>query len=219
MVRQSSGELAAAYIRRLIFDGELRPGERVPQDQVAETLGISRIPVREALIALEREGWVRIELHRGAFINAIDEQSVRDHYELYGLIYGFAAQRAVARHDDELVAKLAAIDKGIQECTDPVELGRLSIDFHNTVIEAAHSPRVKVLLRAMSVLVPGSFFAEVDGAVPLQQKGTAAIVRAFRRSDGPRAATEYQRVMHALGERVVETFKARKLFAAPTTAA
>ncbi len=61
ITRRSSGDEAARFIRRAIFDGTLRPGARVPQDQVAEALGISRIPVREALIALEREGWVTIE--------------------------------------------------------------------------------------------------------------------------------------------------------------
>src|SRR5881227_2727330 len=97
LARRSSGDEAALLIRRMIFEGELRPGERVPQDDVAAILGISRIPVREALIALEREGWVTIELHRGAFINALDDQAVRDHYELFGLVYGFAARRALAR--------------------------------------------------------------------------------------------------------------------------
>src|SRR3982074_3512046 len=97
LVRTSSGDGAALYIRRLIFDGELRPGERVPQDEVANALGISRIPIREALIALEREGWGTIEMHRGAYINALDADWVRDNYELFGLIYGFAAQRALAR--------------------------------------------------------------------------------------------------------------------------
>jgi len=77
--RRGSGDQAASYIRRLIFDGDLRPGERVPQDEVARVLGMSRIPVREALIALEREGWVTIELHRGAFVNAISQDTVRDH--------------------------------------------------------------------------------------------------------------------------------------------
>src|SRR5438552_1306263 len=76
--RRSSGEQAAAYTRRLIFEGELRPGDRVPQHDVAEALALSRIPVREALIALEREGWVTIELNRGAFINALDADAVRD---------------------------------------------------------------------------------------------------------------------------------------------
>src|SRR3954447_26746631 len=111
LVRQSSGDHAAMYIRRLIFEGRLRPGERIPQEQIAQALGVSRIPVREALIALEREGWVTIEMHRGAFINALDEQAVRDHYELFGLVYSFAARRARTRGGDGLVDRLGAIQK------------------------------------------------------------------------------------------------------------
>ena len=85
------------YIRRLIFDGVLREGDRVPQDAIAEQLGLSRVPVREALLSLEREGWVTIKPHRGAFIGALDESVVRDHYELYGHVYSFAARRAAQR--------------------------------------------------------------------------------------------------------------------------
>src|ERR1700681_724882 len=109
ILRRSSGEQAALYIRRLIFDGELRPGARVPQEEIAQTLGISRIPIREALIALEREGWVTIEMHRGAFITAINVQAVRDHYELYGLLQGFAVRRALATQDSEWIDHLGDI--------------------------------------------------------------------------------------------------------------
>jgi DNA-binding GntR family transcriptional regulator len=102
LVRRSSGDHAAVYIRRLIFEGRLRPGERIPQEQIAQALGVSRIPVREALIALEREGWVTIEMHRGAFVNALDEQAARDTYELFGLVYGFAVRRAIGRARPDL---------------------------------------------------------------------------------------------------------------------
>src|SRR3954469_4259307 len=108
-VRQSSGDEAALLIKRMIFEGELKPGQRVPQDEVAAMLGISRIPVREALIALEREGWGTIEMHRGAFVNAVDANSVRDNDELFGLVYGFAAQRAIARAGPELVERLTEL--------------------------------------------------------------------------------------------------------------
>jgi DNA-binding GntR family transcriptional regulator len=83
LVRTPSGEHIASHVRSLIFEGELRPGMRVPQDAIAQDLGVSRIPVREALIVLEREGWVTNEMHRGAFINALDEPTVHDHYELF----------------------------------------------------------------------------------------------------------------------------------------
>ena len=94
VIRKGSGEQAAAYIRQLVFDGQLHEGMRLPQDEVAKAVGVSRIPIREAIIALEREGWVTTKLHRGTFVNAFDEQVIRDHYELFGLVYGLAARRA-----------------------------------------------------------------------------------------------------------------------------
>ena len=98
----------------------------MPQDAIAKTLGVSRIPVREAMIALEREGWVTTIPHRGVFVNAVDRSAVRDHYELYGLLYGFAVRRAVERQGALLAATLAPIQKRIARpattsprCTTP----------------------------------------------------------------------------------------------------
>src|ERR1700760_187258 len=116
--RRSSGAHAALYIRRLIFDGVLREGDRVPQDAIAEQLGLSRVPVREALLSLEREGWVTIKPHRGAFIGALDESVVRDHYELYGHVYSFAARRAAQRRSPELLHQLANLQSEIAATDD-----------------------------------------------------------------------------------------------------
>jgi DNA-binding GntR family transcriptional regulator len=210
--RLSSGEHAALHIRRLIFAGELRPGMRVPQDEIAQTLGISRIPVREALIALEREGWVTIEMHRGAFVNAIDADAVRDHYELYGLVYGFAATRALAHEGPGLVDRLDVLARQLAQTEDPLELGDLSVQFLAAVVDAARSPRLKVVLRAMPALVPGEFFVEVPAAAAVQKRGLAGVMRAMRQSDAERAADEFLRWMRRVGDRVVEVFQARGLF-------
>jgi DNA-binding GntR family transcriptional regulator len=214
--RRSSGEQAALYIRRLIFDGELRPGSRVPQDEVAQALGISRIPVREALIALEREGWVTIVMHRGAFVTALDEQAVRDHYELYGLVYGFAVERAVLRSGAELGPSLKATLHELQQTDDPTEINQLTLEFHGKVIDAAESPRIRVVLRSMSPLIPGNFFELVPGAVDSEKRGFAAIVRAVAKLDGAQAAAEYARTMSAQGGRVVQVLEGRGLLDPPT---
>lgn len=214
--RRTSGADAALYIRRLIFGGMLRPGDRVPQDEVARALGISRIPIREALIALEREGWVTLELHRGAFINALDAQAVQDHYELYGLVYGFAAQRALARSEPAMLARLSEITAELAATEDPREVGRLTVAFHATVVEAAKSPRVNVLLRAMSTLVPGGFFELVPGAIEIEKKGLDTIRRALQRRDGDQASDAYVRMMRQQGELVVALFASRGLFSPPS---
>ena len=219
--RRSSGEAAALYIRRLIFDGVLKPGTRVPQDEIAEALGISRIPVREALIALEREAWVTIELHRGAFVNALDAQAVRDHYELYGLMYGFAARHALARTPaaelgEELRDILARADGDSDE---PAVFGKVAFEFHRVLVDAAKSPRLKVVIRALAALVPGDFFALVPGAIEEERRSLPTITRAIARGDAERAAAEYATMMRRVGERVVNVLADRGLFEPPATTA
>jgi DNA-binding GntR family transcriptional regulator len=210
VVRKGSGEQAAAYIRQLIFDGQLQEGMRLAQDEVAKAVGVSRIPIREAIIALEREGWVTTKLHRGTFVNAFDEQVIRDHYELFGLVYGLAARRAAQRSTPEIVAQLTELSKQIGETEDLVKIGELALAFHSAVVGAARSPRITVVLRAMSALVPGPFFALVPRAVDSERKGVRAIVRAIRDGDGDRAAREYSKMLNKQAEFVVDLFLERQ---------
>jgi DNA-binding GntR family transcriptional regulator len=212
MVRMSASDQAALYIRKLIFDGELRPGNRVPQDEIARNLGMSRIPIREALIALAREGWVTIEMNRGAFINALDAQAVHDTYELFGMIYGFAARRAVTRGVTDLAPRLSDLAKQMSATDDPATLGKLTIQFHAAIVEAAGSPRINVLLRAMSGMLPGEFFALVPSAVELEKRGLIAIARAMKNGDAEKAAEQYGRMMNRVGDQVVQVFKDHGLF-------
>lgn len=217
LVRRSSGDHAATYIKRLIFDQHLKAGDRIPQDEVAQALGISRIPVREALIALEREGWITIEMHRGAFVNDFDEQAVRDHYSLFGLVYGFAARRGMARDAGAgvLAAQLGTILDGLTDDDDPANAGHVALAFHDAVVQAARSPRIVTILGAMSGLIPGNFFADVPGSIPVERQGLAAITRAVRRGDGDAAAKEYEKMMRRHGDLVVGLFESRGFFAEP----
>jgi DNA-binding GntR family transcriptional regulator len=209
LVRRSSGEDAARYIQRLIFDGELRPGARVPQDEIAQALGISRIPVREALIALERGGWVTIELHRGAFVSAFDEQGVRDHYELYGIVYGLAARRAVARGAGGLQATLPGIVDSLRSTSEPAPFHDLVLAFHGAVLAAARSPRTEVALRSLSGLVPGNFFQLVPAAMEVEREGLTAIAAAIGRRDADAAASGYARMLRRQADNVVAVFRDR----------
>lgn len=210
VVRKGSGEQAAAYIRQLVFDGQLQEGMRLPQDEVAKAVGVSRIPIREAIIALEREGWVTTRLHRGTFVNAFDEHVIRDHYELFGLVYGLAARRAAQRADPEVVDRLAALSREVDKTDDQMKLGELALAFHATVVEAARSPRITVVLRAMSALVPGPFFVLVPRAIEPERKGLRAIVRSIRQGNGDRAATEYSKMLAQQAEYVVDLFHERR---------
>ena len=116
-------------------------GQEVPE---GDLLGvrIEAVGVREAIIALDREGWVTVEPHRGAFVRGIDADYVRDHYELYGLVFGLMASRVAERADDAGLARVLRRELWIGE---PEQ-----VEFHfqprEEVIAARFQPRVDVAI-------------------------------------------------------------------------
>lgn len=210
--RRSSGEQVALYVRSLVFAGELRPGDRIPQTEIASTLGVSRIPVREAIISLEREGLVSSEPHRGSFVNSITPSSVRDQYELYGFAFGLAVRRATERGGDGFVDELAGIHRKLAAATDADDFATCNDAFLGLIVDTANSPRVQAVLRVLSGLVPGNYFVQVPGALETQRRGTAAMVRAVRKHGGDAAAEECLRMMRRQGEALIKLLDERGFF-------
>ncbi len=86
----------AAYIRELILTGQLKPGTRVDQDGIGEAMGVSRSPIREAIVVLGQEGLLEVLPRRGAIVAKLTRDDVIDHYELVGLVSGRAASIAAS---------------------------------------------------------------------------------------------------------------------------
>jgi DNA-binding GntR family transcriptional regulator len=211
--RPSSGDLVADHIRRLIFEGRLQQGDHLRQDEIAAELGVSRIPVREAVIALDREGWLTIEPHRGAFVHALDEGAVRDHYEVIGLLYGMTARRATERGDDAALTELVARHRELRQIdeADPDAFWMANNAYLRQLFHMADSARLAALSRLMRNLVPGNFFAEVPTALADQRRGLAAVTKAVRARDGAQAEVECRRLMDRQGDAVVALMTAHGL--------
>jgi DNA-binding GntR family transcriptional regulator len=212
--RPSSGDLVAVHVRSLIFNGVLRQGDRVHQDDIARQLGVSRIPVREAIIALDREGWLTITPHRGAFVHGLDEDALRDHYELLGLVYGLAARRAVSRATPESRDRLRAAQDALADAETPDQLHETNDLFLRTLLAMARSPRLGSVMRNMSTVVPGNFFELVPGSGATQQRGTRAIVDAIDADDADRAADACVTLLTDQGDLVIKLLASRGMFVA-----
>lgn len=207
--RRSSGEQVADQLRRDIFSGRLAPGDKILQEEVAVRLGVSRIPVREALVILENEGRVRMELHRGAFVLPMDADSVRDNSEIYGMIYGFIARRAAERLDPQLDQRLASIAEALVDATRPDEIWGLAEAYLDAIAEHGAASRMARVLRRMRTLAVDNLFEVVPASLEITRTGTIELIEAIRSGDGLRAEAVQHDMQRRSAELVIESFAAR----------
>ena len=145
-VSQSLKALLA--LRELVLRGELRPGERVSELQMVERLGVSRTPVRMALVRLEEEGLLDAIPSGGFAVKAFSEREVLEAIEIRGTLEGLAArlaaERGVGRSDLEAAATcLDALDEVVRHDTVEVDISRyveLNAQFHALLIDLTGSP-------------------------------------------------------------------------------
>ena len=131
-----------ANIRELIFHEKLHPGERIDQNNLAEDLGVSLVPVREALKGLEAEGFVKIIPRRGAFVTEVSIDHLNDLYRARQLIEGEAAFHAMSRISDQDIDTLKHLHDEMKAATsigDVAEFMRLNRLFHMTIYDAVDS--------------------------------------------------------------------------------
>jgi DNA-binding GntR family transcriptional regulator len=212
--RSSSAQRVALYIRSLLFHAELRSGERVPQDEIAVALGCSRQPVREAVIALEHEGIVTVEPHRGAFVNPLAPDTFHDQYALFGSTLAVALTLAVERGGASFVDQLRAAQQRLAGAVAVDDFDAANDAFHSLIITTAASARLRAVLRVLSGIVPGNFFEEVPGSRDIQLAGTAEMVRATLAGDTEAAAQACRALMRAQALAVVALLDSRGFFAA-----
>lgn len=106
--RSSIPSQAEEVLRRMILDGTLQAGERLNEVAIAESIGISRGPLREAIKRLSGQGYLTMATHRGAFVKNYEPQEIVDLYELRLALELFALKLAVERASDAELGDLAA---------------------------------------------------------------------------------------------------------------
>src|SRR6202166_4788519 len=98
-------------LRQAILSGQLKPGERLVEGKLADELGVSRNPVREAIRVLASEGLVDVAARRGASVAVMSDQEARETIEVRALLEGQNARLAARRHDKELIKRIESVLK------------------------------------------------------------------------------------------------------------
>lgn len=143
-------------LRRMILDGDYGPKERLIEEQLAERLGVSRTPIRQALTMLEAEGLVEIQPNKGAMVCSFGVDEVWDIYDLRAVLEGHAARRAAERIDERGMARLRELAdemeslaaRGFDEREEEIRLlVALNNEFHGTIIASSKNNRLERMIR------------------------------------------------------------------------
>jgi DNA-binding GntR family transcriptional regulator len=144
---ETKTEWTANQIRDAILGGRIRPGDRIRIQDWSKRLAVSATPIREALKALEAEGYVRISAHRGAEVTAFSSKEFSDSYRIQlaldSLATEFAVQRLNGQARTAACKRMRNMNEELREALragDSRRAEKLNADFHKAIYDAADSP-------------------------------------------------------------------------------
>lgn len=201
----------ASHIRNQILSGRLSPDVKIDQDALADELGVSRQPVREALIALSVEGLVRLVPRKGAFVAPLTPRDVMDHFAIYGLVSGLAARRAAEAASPDLVEKLSTAHRELIEAQKWERQAESNEVFHREINRAGGSRRLLAVLRTMARSMPTDFF-DAPGWHEVACDDHEKILEAIRNRDGDTAHASMVQHLERSGKWTVDMLSERGIW-------
>ena len=151
-------DLVVTHVVNMVLTGKLRSGDRLDRNEIAHELGLSRVPVQEAVVQLEHDGILSTRYHRGAYVEKFDESAVREHHELYGLVSGIASGRAADAADPTIVAELDSEVGQMRNARDARQFGVHAKRFRAVINSEYAGPRLQAAIDSSQTFIPASFW-------------------------------------------------------------
>jgi DNA-binding GntR family transcriptional regulator len=149
---RSITRLVAEELRCAIVAGKIKPGERLIEEQLAGSLKVGRVPLRDALRRLEAEGYVDAILQDQFVVSKPTVDDVEDYYSIAGALEGLAARLAVERGSAEEISRLRELHQALREAyrkKDPHRYFDANSNFHHFIAEMARNERLHRLIHEM----------------------------------------------------------------------
>lgn len=153
-IRISAKERALSQLQRWIIDGTLQPGEKLMDAELAEALGVSRTPIREALQLLEVQGLVSMHAGKETRVSSIEKDDILKLYPTLAALHALAAESAAKTISTEQVEELKEINRQFQyaiESGQAYQAMEFDEQFHNLIIDAAHNPYISSFSMSLQI--------------------------------------------------------------------
>ncbi|MFZ5917508.1 MAG: GntR family transcriptional regulator [Chloroflexota bacterium] len=153
---KSLREAALAAIRQAILEGDLKPGQRLVESDIAEQMGISRAPVREAFRQLGTEGLIVSEPHRGTFVAELSTSDLWEIYTLRAALESLAVRLVTEKASPEILEQLQQTVEAMTQAAQEADLSRLAaldMHFHETLCRASGHSRLLSAWQSMTAQI------------------------------------------------------------------
>ncbi|MBI4317550.1 MAG: GntR family transcriptional regulator [Chloroflexi bacterium] len=184
--RISLADQAAHVVRQMILAGDLAPGEHLPQDKLATELGVSRTPLREALLKLQEEGLVRLSGSRGVKVAKPDKEELLELYEVREALDGLAAKLAASRITADGRARLGTVIEKMGELVaspEPHQWLMLNLQFHDCIVEASSNRVLKQLSSHLSSRMTVTLLIDTPGQLARSYEEHSKVCQAVLAGD------------------------------------
>ena len=213
--RPQLSDEVAAHLRESIMSGQVHQGEYLRLERIAEELGTSATPVREALLALRGEGFVQLEPRRGFVVAPLSRRDVEDLFFVQATIAAELAARTAQAITPDRVTELESIQSALEDAArsravDEVE--ELNFQFHRRINTWAESKKLAWFLGTSVRYVPRRFYASIAGWRQASVTDHLVIIAAMRAGNPERARQAmHQHIVH-VGELLVSHLDKRGMW-------
>lgn len=204
---------AATHVRELIISGNLKPGEFIRPEAIADELGVSTTPAREGLLTLQSEGFLHVEPRRGFIVSPLSSDDVSDTFVAQALLAGELAARAAVNITARDVKVLTQIQERLEAAAkrdDLDEVEQQNYEFHRLIYRIADAPKILWLLRASLRYAPRRFYPTIGGWPQATIHDHHAILEALRKSDADAAREATNSHIRNAGRLLAEHLSAQR---------
>lgn len=209
----------ASYVREQIMSGRFRPGDFLRMEPIAEAVGVSNTPVREGLLALRSEGFVRLVPRRGFVVAEFSRQDIRDLFWTQATLAGELAARAAQRITPAELDRLTAINEQLEqaiEAGDADRIGTLGHAFHRQINLTADSHRLALLLAGVVKHLPNRYYASIEARVESARQQHPTLLDLLRTHQARKARTAMTEHIMQSAEFVIELLEQHGLWSGDT---
>lgn len=146
---RSIGDMVYEVLREAILSGAFSPGERLRQEALATAIGVSRLPVRAALLRLDAEGLVEFHPRRGAVVQTLTHDEITEIYELRDLLETYALRKSMQRMTPERIARLRELAEQLDAEAEGDPFVDMRVRFYRELYDAEGAPRLTELIEGL----------------------------------------------------------------------